>query len=301
MGEIEAGELFEFVGGPMPEIQRAGRAHLERVAASGNVIQMQLGAPANEVLHGNRFEGGEFFGIRLELGEEGGVADTGDLHGLNVTAAFIVRLEGIEEFEIVDDGMGRGEGADEILFAEGVDAVFDADARIRLGEGGGGDADEAHAAMGGGGGEAGDIEQRTAADGNEVGVAVNVVPVQVGLYFVDEDRRIFGVLAAADEERRPDELEAGGAHAEIDVNALFEFGLGLREGVIEEDEDLSRGGIGEGVSQNRIIRGEDVFGEEDAQLPTDLDGAFNDGHSFNLKRARGFDENYLDSTGMRMQ
>ena len=74
---------------------------------------------------------------------------------------------------------------------------------------------------------------------------------------------------------------------------LLAFGDPVREGVVEDDEHFALGGIGEGISQDRVVGGEDVLGEEDAQLPTDLDGALNDGHSFNLKCGRRFYENYL--------
>jgi hypothetical protein len=293
VGELEIGELFEFVGSPVAEIKRAGGTRLEGVAAVGDMIEMQLGATADEVFHGVGIEGDEFFGGGFEFDEKLGVVDAGDLDGLDVATAFVVRLEGGEELEIVDDGVGRGEGADKILFAEGVDAVFDTDAGIGLSEGGGGDADEADATMGGGGGETGDIQKSAAADGDEVGMAVNVVAIELRLDFLDDEGRIFGGFAATDEEGRADELEAGGARVEIDFNQLFEFRLGLRESVVEDDEDFSLGGIGKGVSQDRIVGGEDILGEEDAQLPTDLDGTMNDRHSLNLKCGWRFDENYL--------
>ena len=40
--------------------------------------------------------------------------------------------QGLQEGRVVDDGPGRGEGADEVLGAEGIDAVLDADASIGL-------------------------------------------------------------------------------------------------------------------------------------------------------------------------
>ena len=51
---------------------------------------------------------------------------------------------------------------------------------------------------------------------------------------------------------------------------------------------LRGAGVGERVLQDRIVRRENVFGEKNAQLPADLNGALNDGHTFNLNARQFF-------------
>ena len=54
-----------------------------------------------------------------------------------------------------------------------------------------GNAHVAHAAMRGGGGKTGDVQQRAAADGNQIRMPVNVVAVNVRMDFGDVRRRNF--------------------------------------------------------------------------------------------------------------
>ena len=183
VGNLEMRKLLQFVRRPMAEIQRARGTDLKRVAARGDVVEMQFGAAADEMFHRGRLERGEFFRVAFDFVEEICVADAGDFHGLDIAGAFVARFERGEQIEIVDDGERRREGADEILFAEGVDAIFHADAGIGLRQGRGRDADMAHAAMRGGGGESGDVQQRAAADGDEIRMAVNVMPVDLRVRF----------------------------------------------------------------------------------------------------------------------
>ena len=151
-----------------------------------------------------------------------------------------------------------------------------------------GNADMAHAAMRGGGGESGDVQQRAAADGDEIRVPVNVVPVNVRLDFTDDGRGVFGGFAAADKQRRTDQLQAGGVRGKIFFNLAFQFRQRLRERIFQDDQGFARAGVGQHVLQDRIVRRKDIFGEIDAKLPADLNGAFDDGHGFNLDARQFF-------------
>ena len=199
---------------------------------------MQFGATLNQPFHGRRFKRHEFFGVALDFVKKFRIADAGDFHGLDVTGAFVARFERGEQVEIVDDGVRRRERADEILFAEGVDAVFHADAGIGLAQGRRGNAHVAHAAMRGGGGKTGDVQQRAAADGNQIRMPVNVVPVNVRMDFGDVNGGIFGTFAAFDDERRADEFQAVGVGGKIIFNPARKVGLGLGERFVEDDQYL---------------------------------------------------------------
>ena len=90
-----------------------------------------------------------------------------------------------------------------------------------------------YAAVCGGSGEPGDIQQRAAADGNEARMAVQVGAEDVRMEFVDERARIFGGLAAADQQRRKHEFQAGSMHGKVVFNPVLQFRQRLREGIIQ--------------------------------------------------------------------
>ena len=157
--------------GPVAKIQRTRGTHLERIAAASNVVEVQFSAATNEMLHRGGLERHQFFRVAFELGEKLGVADAGDFDGFNVAGAFVIRRQRGEQIEIVDDGERRRKRADAIFFAEGVDAIFYADAGLGLRKCCRGNADVAQAAMGGRSGKSSDIEQRAAADRDKIRVA----------------------------------------------------------------------------------------------------------------------------------
>ena len=86
-----------------------------------------------------------------------------------------------------------------------------------------------------------------------------------------------------------------GVGGKIIFNLAFEFGQRLRERIFEDDENLARRGVGSASFKVEIVRRENVFGEEDAQLPADLDGALNHGHDSNLESWTGIFEFYFEN------
>ncbi len=154
VADAESREQLELVRGPVAEIERARAAHLERVAAGADVIEVQLRATLDEVAHRAMAALAKGGGVLAEKIEERPVADDGDLERLGDAAAPLAVRERGEEMEIVEHGEGRGEGADGVFAARKIDRRFYADRAVALGEGGGGDADDAQSAVDQRGGEA---------------------------------------------------------------------------------------------------------------------------------------------------
>src|SRR5215472_3936457 len=85
----------------------------------------------------------------FDFREPVGVFEQADLYGFGDTAAPFAIAERLEERGVVDDRRGWREGADEVLLAEGIDAVLDANARVALCEDRRGYPDQSDTAMGG--------------------------------------------------------------------------------------------------------------------------------------------------------
>jgi hypothetical protein len=76
---------------------------------------------------------------------------------------------------------------------------------------------------------------------------------------------------------------------------MFQRRHRLSERIFEKHENFAPGLMGEGIAEGEIVRCKDIFREENAQLPADLDGALDDSHGSNLRRTSGFDENFLSA------
>ena len=222
----------------MAEIERSCRAQFKRVAAGGNVVQVQFRTAINQLLHRRRLERNELFDVAFDFRKELCVADAGHFHGLDVAGAFVTRFQRGEQIEIVDDHMRRRERTGKIFFAKGVDAIFHADAGIGLAQGGGGDTHMADAAVRGGRGETGDIEQCAAADGNQVRMPVNMIPVDLRMDFRDVNGGIFGALTALNNQWRANQFYIVGVGGKVIFDPACQIRLCLREGFIENNERL---------------------------------------------------------------
>src|SRR5437867_5346610 len=137
----------------------------------------------NQPLHCRWLEIPQLFDLALQACEEIRITNERHLDCFDVAGAFVARRKGSEQLEVVNDGIRWGKGADEILFPEGVDAILHANARIGLAERGCWNAQVAHTAMGGGGGTANHIQQRAAADANDIGMTINVIAVNLRVNF----------------------------------------------------------------------------------------------------------------------
>ncbi len=134
MANLVIGKLLQFVRGPMAEIQRAGRAGFKRVAARGDVLDVQVRATIESSAASPPARSAASKGASaLQAFEKVAVANQRHLDRLGETGAFVALGQRGQKIEIVDDRERRRESADEILFAEGVDAVLDARPRNRSG------------------------------------------------------------------------------------------------------------------------------------------------------------------------
>src|SRR4029079_7529668 len=140
------------------------------VSSRGDVPEVERRGAPYDLLHRGRFASDERGGVGFEELEEAAVLDERRLDRLRDASAPVAVLQRREKAEVVDHRERRGERAEVVLLAERVDAVLDADCRIVLQEGGGRYPERGHAAVRGGRGKPGDVENRAAADGNEVRV-----------------------------------------------------------------------------------------------------------------------------------
>ena len=111
-------QQLELVGRPVAEVQRTRAAGLERVAGAADVLEVELGAAAND--RAERLEGAVAYGggFAHEQLEERGVADQRDLDRLGQSSAAIALWQRGDEIEVVDHRIRRGEAADGVLDPE---------------------------------------------------------------------------------------------------------------------------------------------------------------------------------------
>ncbi len=164
VAQLVSGQRFELVGRPVAVVERTRAAGLERIAAVRDLAHVQLGAAPDHARRGLGCAGAQRLDLGLQPLEEHAVADQRDLHRLGDAGDPVARMQRAQEVGIVEHRERRREAAEQILHAERVDAVLDADAGIVLRQHRGRHAHVAHAAMGGGGDVADHVEERAAAD-----------------------------------------------------------------------------------------------------------------------------------------
>jgi hypothetical protein len=79
----------------------------------------------------------------------------------------------VKKAEIVDHRIGNSKGPEEVFFAIGIDSVFDTDTTIILGKHGGGKTNEPNASVRSSSSKTNNVEVGTAANANDVGMAIN--------------------------------------------------------------------------------------------------------------------------------
>src|SRR5262245_2561752 len=200
-----AGQRFQLMRRPMPEIQWSRAAALERISGMGDLAHVQLGAAADHGGHGARLKQGEGIDMAFEPGEERGVADQTYLDGLGHAGRLFSDRQVGDEIEIVENGERRGETADEILAAFEVDAVLDADAGVILRQHRGWHPDVANAAMAGGRNQADGIENGTTTDRYHKRVPIDPVLLNETHHPFDMKQLVFDLLSARNPDRRDGE------------------------------------------------------------------------------------------------
>ena len=99
------------------------------------------------------------------------------------------------------------------------------------------------------------VQNRAAADRDDVGVAVDVIAVDVRMNFRDVKVGILRALAAFDDKRRTDQLQGFGEGGEVRFDVAAQLGLRPGQGFIENDERLVLRFLlaaGQRVAQHRI-------------------------------------------------
>ncbi len=270
-----AGEGFEFVRGPVAEVERAAGPGFERVAAGRDVLGVEQGGVFDAVFEAGGIERGEVGQVGLDPLEKPAVFDEGDLDGFDQSGAVGRRGLGGEECEVVDDGEGDGEGADPVFLVEPIDGAFDAHAAVVMGEGGGGEAHQAHAAMGGGGGETNGIQKSPAPNGQGKRMAVDVVGIEGGPDLAHQGVIDFHGFAAGQFEGVAEfQLE----RAEIGLDGGGEVRPSGGDRDFEENQDAATAAVGQNFGQHRVFRGERISRENDTVLENDGDLEIVAGH-----------------------
>jgi len=112
--------------------------------------------------------------------------------------------------------------------------------------------------------------------------------------FVDKRVGIFGAFAAAGEQGRANKVDFFRVNGKIIFDLLRQTRQRLGERIFQDDERFAQASGGKRVAQNQVVRRENIFREENAQLPADLNGALDDRHDFNLNARRIFTRINLD-------
>ena len=113
--------------------------------------------------------------------------------------------------------------------------------------------------MGGGGREADGVEEGAAADGEDVGVAADLVGLDRGQGGLDDGRVLLGGLTAGEHEGGTGKVHTHSLTVGGDLGG--ETRTGVRQTGIDNRDDL---GAGEEVGEDPVTRSERAFGEEDA-------------------------------------
>ena len=173
MVHFVAREMFELVGGPVPEIERSSRPRFEWIAAKPDLAHMQFRAILDQAIEMRRRKLRQRSSVALDPAKEIAVADQCHLDGLSHAGAFFAWRQTVDKGAVVDDGPRRRKGADQVFQAEGIDGVLDADTAVILSQNGGGKADVAHAAVEDRSRISDRIQHRAASDRDDEGVPVD--------------------------------------------------------------------------------------------------------------------------------
>ena len=171
-----ARQLLELVRRPMTKIERPRRAHFEGITAEPNLTHVELGSSVDEMVQVRPGKACELVGVGLQPVKKLAVANQCNLHSFGHACSFFARRQYVDEGTVVDDGPRRRKATDEILQAELVDGVLDADATVILGQNGGWKTNVADTSVEDGGCIAHRIQHRPATDRDRKGVSVDRVP-----------------------------------------------------------------------------------------------------------------------------
>ena len=135
--------------------------------------------------------------------------------------------------------------------------------------------------MGRGGGQPDHVEQRAAAHPDHVGVAVNMVAINLRMNLRNVKIGVLRALAALDDDGRADQGQGIGVRGEIIFDPARQPRLGLRQRFVQDEKHFVRTngfGAAQGRSQDQVGRIERGLSEINSQPVADLDGSLDEGH-----------------------
>ena len=209
------------------------------------------------MFHGVRFERSEIGSLLLNPLVKLEVTNQCHLDRLDVAVAFVPIAERGEQLEIVDDCEWRSKGPNEILFAEGVDAVFDADARVRLARAWWSECERDGRRDVRSRKPADHVEQRATANSDHVTVAVDVVHFDFRLDFRDVKVRVLCAFSSLELHRVANQVQAILANRKVLLDLIDQPGLGAAQGFVRPPATCEGNcaGPSTSVSQNSALSG----------------------------------------------
>ena len=201
------------------------------------------------------------------------VLDQGHFDGFGHAADPIPLGQGGEKVGVVQHCHGWGEGADKILLAKGVNAVFNPDGGIGLGHDRGGHAQQPDAPVGRGRGKPGQVDERPPADGHQIRMAAETGGVDGLLQDGDEEGVVFEVLAAFEQKRRPHQGDGLTMAPAVGLKLGHQLGVVPMDAPVHHCQEFSRRGSvrDHGFLEKRVVGGKQVPGEVDGVAEIHLD------------------------------
>lgn len=214
-------------------------------------------------------EFGKLLAVIFDPVEKGGIFDEGDLDGFNDAGAALGFGLAVNEGEVVDHGVGDGEGAEKVFFAVGVDSVFDSHSAVVLCQSGGGESNEPDSTVGGGCGKSNDIQVGAAADTEDVGVTINAS------FFNDIPRGLKGGFVAFAGFSSGLDDGAFGVEArhtvEVGADLVFEIRKSLSYAAVDKCDHLGVTIGFEEIDKHAVLHRKGIAGESDAVGVADAD------------------------------
>ncbi len=272
--QLKPAHHLQLVRRPVPEIQRPRLPLFERVPPLGNVPQVPEGRAADDGQGLVPLPAADGRRIPPQVVQQLGILQQGHLHRLGKSAHKIPLAKAVQQARVVDHPPGGGEGSHPVFLAKQVDAVFDSHAGIGLSQGGGGQADQANAAVGDGGGKADRVQHRSAPNHNHVTAAVQVRGAKDLQHPLQHMNVVLDRLAARDPLDVAHPRHAVGVFVAETADLAQQPRTSSAEVVIQPELDPGPpvAGGGQQVGQHILVRGEHVAGKPQPVQLRDLKG-----------------------------
>ena len=279
--QLEPAHALQLVGRPMPEVQRAGFEHLERIAALGDVLQVQQGRAADEGQRRGHIAVPNPFGRLAQVVEQRPVLQQRDFHRFGEPAEKIAIAQRLQQLCVVDHRPGRRKTAQPILLLKQVDAVLDADARIALGQRRSRQPDKPQPAMRDRGGKTDRVQDRAAADDHDVAAPIQIRGVKDLQHPLQQLDVVLDLLAAGNDLNAASRLNPLAMPGEklLDLGPQRRIG-GIHVG-IDPELDASRTGAGrlQHVRQDLLVGAKNVLRKAQPMDQRHVERAVDDVHT----------------------